>query len=557
MRGFFIFLFIISKVYASDSSDCLGEVQALFSEMRPAFIDLQTKITLYKTAWTTLALNKGSGEKFLQLEKEISTLTKNLDHSEFKEEYKKFQNFKPFVDKWDSIFPEAMGALVDLVPTETFKNRVHFSKEKIDKFAVDQDSKKTAALLQILYKKDNSKNNYLLKLTNLINSSLRGRDAFHESDRKIFESIIEAKEALLIGKQSEFLAKLKSLCASEEEALETLSCLVNIPYENLIKDLDKIFKNGEVIDFFFKDAKVSDVKKEYLRVATKHVKPQTNVEKTKVISEPQKENETTYSITLDSLPNPKRTWTKYIPVIGKKEIEINTPTARDFLESLQAEKKNLMKLYNLTSEDYDKLVRLAFGILGNESYFGNTSFHRRVKEIVPAIVPIAKEVKEYKVWDAFKDSYKIFKNSSKYNTRLFPGSGVIAIVPGANEAVKNGEIDISENSRGLIQMKKVPSKIEEEYGISKEDLLSPKKAAIAAIGFLAEAKEELNGKAKIYNEKIKNKEGFQKIDESNWDKYIHYIYMGSSRELLQGTATPEKNLYYQDILHWNQALTVE
>ena len=114
-------------------------------------------------------------------------------------------------------------------------------------------------------------------------------------------------------------------------------------------------------------------------------------------------------------------------------------------------------------------------------------------------------------------------------------------------------------------MKTIPAKIKEKYPkISKETLMNPEHAAIAVMGFLAQSKPQVMTSAKKYNEKIKDpkREGIQEgykyepITEKNWTKFVHYVYMGSARELTQGTASPEMNQYYKKIQHWNQALKI-
>lgn len=161
-----------------------------------------------------------------------------------------------------------------------------------------------------------------------------------------------------------------------------------------------------------------------------------------------------------------------------------------FVNALSREKARLMKLYNLDNDEYNELAKLAFGILGNESDYGR-SFKYHVKESVPFVVALLK------------------------------GNG----------------LDTSRNSRGLTQMKRIPTLVAREYGISKSELGGPENAAIATMGFLADALVELKAKAR-HN---------QSINSDNQYDYLHYIYMGKAREITEGTATPEKNIYLRQI----------
>src|SRR5690606_17574055 len=127
------------------------------------------------------------------------------------------------------------------------------------------------------------------------------------------------------------------------------------------------------------------------------------------------------SLSKAKLVNPKDTWTKKIPYLGKKEIQVDTEVTKEFLKTLENEKYNLMKLYGLTSDEYNELAKIAFGILGNESYFGNPSMPRAMKEVVPAAVPVAKNYKNFHSKDTkaldklldgeFKEAMKLEKEA--------------------------------------------------------------------------------------------------------------------------------------------------
>lgn len=174
-------------------------------------------------------------------------------------------------------------------------------------------------------------------------------------------------------------------------------------------------------------------------------------------------------------------------------------TSIRYVNALATEKEKLMKLYNLDNDEYNELAKLAFGILGNETDYGR-SFKYHVKESMPWVVA------------------------------LFKGNG----------------LDTSRNSRGLTQMKRVPTLIVKEYGISKEELGEPEKAAIATMGFLADALVELKSKARQNPD----------INSDNQYDYLHYIYMGKSKEITERTATPEKNIYFRQIREAGEGLFI-
>ncbi|WP_372654719.1 hypothetical protein [Halobacteriovorax sp.] len=184
-------------------------------------------------------------------------------------------------------------------------------------------------------------------------------------------------------------------------------------------------------------------------------------------------------------------------VITKKDYQ--TKTAVSFMSEIDDKKEELIKLYKITDSEYNELSKLAFGILGNESQFGESKKYY-IKEALPWLVALAK------------------------------GNGV----------------DTSRNSRGPTQMKKVPTKIAKEFGVTKENLTDPKKAAVATMGYLAEALEELKAKEKSHPD----------ITPDNRYNYIHYIYMGKSKEITEATATPMRNIYFKQILKFNEGLEV-
>lgn len=161
-----------------------------------------------------------------------------------------------------------------------------------------------------------------------------------------------------------------------------------------------------------------------------------------------------------------------------------------FVNQLSKEKSRLMKLYRLDNDEYNELARLAFGILGNESDYGR-SFKYHVKESIPLVVALLK--------------------GEGFNT--------------------------AQNSRGLTQIKKVPALIEKEYGTKKEDLGVPEHAAVATLGFLADALMELKVKARLNPD----------INSENQYDYLHYIYTGRPSEITERTATPEQNIYLRQI----------
>lgn len=180
-------------------------------------------------------------------------------------------------------------------------------------------------------------------------------------------------------------------------------------------------------------------------------------------------------------------------------IEIEDVNVYPFIRALETYKFELMELYHCDSNEYNLLARMAIGILGRESEFFNSPRYA-VKESMPLVVHIIKVL-------------EIF----------FEGS--------------DREPDL--NSRGPTQMKIVPDRIAQKYGIETDELYIPKNAALATMGYLIEALKEMKRRVVLNN--------WDYINPSNYADYLPYIYFGSKRQLFNRTATPDQNIYIRDM----------
>lgn len=175
----------------------------------------------------------------------------------------------------------------------------------------------------------------------------------------------------------------------------------------------------------------------------------------------------------------------------KKIIDTDFSTEDDddfkqqYLGALSDEKEDLMKLYNLDSETYNKLALFSYGVLAPETKFGDDPKYL-IKEFAPILVSLAK------------------------------GNG----------------FRTQQNSRGPTQIKRIPKKIIEEYGIDKSDLSHPRNAAIATLGFSAELLQELKAISHHHGD----------IDNDNIYDYLYYLYNGKRHEIKRATATPHLNI---------------
>jgi hypothetical protein len=173
--------------------------------------------------------------------------------------------------------------------------------------------------------------------------------------------------------------------------------------------------------------------------------------------------------------------------------EMDSEPVQEFIQTLSEKKSELMSLYpNTNGQEYNLLAQLAIGILGQESKFFTSGWYA-VKENLPWLVLLAKEVK----------------------------SG------GANVTA----------SRGPTQIKFIPKLIAEQYGVTPSNLWISKNAAVATMGHLMESLAEL--KYYITTNAVKG------VDQSNYADYLPYFYYGARSRVLDGTADPAHNKYVQ------------
>lgn len=229
------------------------------------------------------------------------------------------------------------------------------------------------------------------------------------------------------------------------------------------------------------------------------------------------------------------------------EITINdarflTDTSREFMNTLEKEKATIMELYGLDNDEYNDLVRYSFGILGNESEFGK-NWRYDVKEAFPLGTAFVKETKR-KVIDrsiqAYKDSDGFFSGIKNAASTYF--KELVA----RDVRLLTGKTNTAALSRGPTQIKKVPKRIEEHYGVTKDNISKPSNSAVATIGFLAEAMVELKNRARSNSD----------ITKENRLDYLHYIYMGSVNEIKNKTATPDKNIYLRQLKEYQKGVEI-
>lgn len=185
---------------------------------------------------------------------------------------------------------------------------------------------------------------------------------------------------------------------------------------------------------------------------------------------------------------------------SKMTTSFEDPFLRRYVQALQDEKVNLMKLLQIDNDDYNMLAEFSFGVLSPETNFGK-SIKYRIKESLPLLVAILK------------------------------GNG----------------LDTERNSQGPTQIKKIPQVIMDAYDIGKKDLKEPENAAIATLAFVAGQLKELRNMASLH----------QGITEETLQDYLYYLYNGRRNEIKTGTASPDQNASIRKIKSAIQQMKIE
>lgn len=182
-----------------------------------------------------------------------------------------------------------------------------------------------------------------------------------------------------------------------------------------------------------------------------------------------------------------------------KPIKIYMPKDKNdvdnkFAQTLVQNKKELMQNLKIDGDTYNDIALLSLGILGQESNFGQSSKYK-IKENIPGVV-----------------------SSLKFIT-------------GNN----------SNNSKGLTQIKfdsqnSEVQKMFKKYGVTKDNLNQPEKASLATVILLSHMyNNELKGTKLLKDSKVK------------WQDALLYLNQGKKSELVNRTATPDKNIYIKNI----------
>ena len=209
--------------------------------------------------------------------------------------------------------------------------------------------------------------------------------------------------------------------------------------------------------------------------------------------------------------------------------QIKEENRRDFIQGIEESKEDLMREFDIDSSTYNKFASLALGIAEQESKFG-TSVMYRVKNAIP------------------EEKYSTVKRISNALSELkeFDFQGAI-------DALDSDKTKVSHRSRGITQMKiegdnKETQEVYDKFGITNESLEDANKSAVGTmIRLLSVYKNEVMGRDFVNQEE-------EVIDPRD---VVLYKYSGQNRQIKNKTATPERNIYIQNVKNYADDFSME
>lgn len=210
--------------------------------------------------------------------------------------------------------------------------------------------------------------------------------------------------------------------------------------------------------------------------------------------------------------------------ISLNDDRFDTPETREFLNTLESEKRQIMIDLNLTNDEYDQLVKLSFGIMGTESSFGQG------------------DDRIFGLWNSYK-----FKESALGQMTVSMLKGEMTFIPVYPGTVIPVQTNPNNNSRGNTQIKNVREFLQDSYpDINQSNLGEPRNSAIATM-YALKAKMDLLKRVE---------ENHSGITEENRLDYLYYMYLGSTNQITGSSATPSLNPKVREANGYGDALNI-
>lgn len=191
---------------------------------------------------------------------------------------------------------------------------------------------------------------------------------------------------------------------------------------------------------------------------------------------------------------------------------------RKYMQAIVNNKKQLQEKFNLSSDEYNRFAEMALGLAEQETKFGTATSYAGKKlirnvvgdtlmdSVVNPIGRAAKAIKEKRL------PHNLFTGASRGYT----------------------QIKVSDDNKGMRE-------VYDALNINEGNIDSPEVSALATMARLAY----------MYNTEVKGRtfKGQDGISVSPWDALL-YKWNGKNEELVNNTATPEKNTYINNIKNY-------
>ena len=235
-----------------------------------------------------------------------------------------------------------------------------------------------------------------------------------------------------------------------------------------------------------------------------------------------------------------------IKVLNK---DFETKEVKNMAKTLEDNKSQIMKDANIDNDTYNKLSKMAISLSLQETK-GGTDYNIRIKGYgIPGTNKEEQQglVSGLKNAEALLNKYKKDPMSSiKDFAKLYLyANGQSSTPPKITEKT-------SVNSKGMTQIKYDAQNKElvsqfKKYGITKDNLNQGKNAAIATVLMLSY----------MHNNELPSlKEKIKKMNISD-EEALLYLNQGKKSEIVNGTATPKKNMYIKNIKKYSDQISLK
>ncbi|MGK0367408.1 MAG: hypothetical protein ACI9QD_000543 [Thermoproteota archaeon] len=259
---------------------CEQAAKDIAKKYQKEFLDAKNQITLYKMAWTTLALSGFNNDKEVKsletvLNKSIKEFTEKTEKDDnYKEQYKNLLAYEsPYKTKWMSdtknYLPAAMELLSKEMRTDEFLLSTLRDKYSptglrdlqvdIKKYGLDYSDVKTAELMHDVYKEDKNGNRFLSNLSTQITSSMRGRGGLKALDEKFYKKEIDKLNKKFVELNQKVLGEVALECGDKDQFSEYMAVRANSCNRKFDQEFKGLLTLKPIIDAMYSESDASPI----------------------------------------------------------------------------------------------------------------------------------------------------------------------------------------------------------------------------------------------------------------------------------------------------------